>query len=174
MESTYKTPRLFLRQLSETDGAFIMNLVNSAGWLKFIGDRNVHSMEEAVVYIKKILSSEAVNYRVVTLPGTDTAVGIITFIKRDFLEHPDIGFAFLPAFTGQGYAYEAATAVLDNLLKSGKYPTIFATTLLENSSSIRLLKKLGFTFSQEVIHKQDTVQLYYINAEKLNAGLYLP
>lgn len=168
MQTNYQTGRLFLRTLTAADTAFIFELVNSAGWLKFIGDRKVHSMDDASAYIKKIQSNETVNYRVVTLQGTDTAIGIITFIKRNYLEHHDIGFAFLPAYAGQGYAFEAANAVLTGLLKSKEHSTILATTLAENNSSKRLLKKLGFVFSKEIIHEQDTLQLYAINNKKKN------
>jgi [ribosomal protein S5]-alanine N-acetyltransferase len=163
MQTNYKTERLLLRTLTLADAAFIFELVNTAGWIKFIGDRNVQTNEDAERYIQKILSNADVNYRVVTLLDAQTTVGVVTLIKRNYLEHHDIGFAFLPAYGKQGYAFEASAAVLDDLLKSNQHQTILATTLKENVSSIQLLQKLGFSFSKEITNENDTLQLFSIN-----------
>lgn len=163
MQTNYKTERLLLRTLNTADAAFIFELVNTAGWIKFIGDRNVHTNEDAERYIQKILSNADVSYRVVTLQDAKTAVGIVTLIKRNYLHHHDIGFAFLPTYSKQGYAFEASAAVLADLLKSTQHQTILATTLKENVSSIQLLHKLGFSFSKEITNENDSLQLYSIN-----------
>ncbi len=163
MKSNYKTDRLLLRTLTLADAIFIFELVNTAGWIKFIGDRNVHTNEDAERYIQKILSNPDVSYRVVTLQDEQTAVGVVTLIKRNYLDHHDIGFAFLPTYAKQGYAFEASSAVLADLLKSNQHQTILATTLKENVSSIQLLQKLGFSFSKEITNENDTLQLYAIN-----------
>ena len=168
MQTHYKTERLLLNNLSAADAAFIFELVNTAGWIKFIGDRNVHSNEDADRYIQKILANPDVSYLVVTLQENQTAVGIVTLIKRNYLEHPDIGFAFLPAYAKQGYAFEATKAVLNDLLNSELQKTILATTLKENDSSIQLLKKLGFTFSNIINNGNDVLQLFTITKEKLS------
>lgn len=163
MQTNYKTERLLLRALTLADAPFIFELVNTTGWIKFIGDRNVHTNEDAERYIQKILSNPDVSYQVVTLHEEQTAVGIVTLIKRNYLEYHDIGFAFLPAYAGQGYAFEASSAVLADLFKSNQHHTILATTLKENFSSIQLLHKLGFSFSKEITNENDTLQLYSIN-----------
>jgi [ribosomal protein S5]-alanine N-acetyltransferase len=163
MQKNYKTDRLLIRTLTFADAAFIFELVNTTGWIKFIGDRNVHTNEDAERYIQKILSKADVSYRVVTLQDVHTAVGIVTLIKRNYLEHHDIGFAFLPAYARQGYAFEASAAVLADLFKSNQHQTILATTLKENISSIQLLHKLGFSFSKEITNENDTLQLFSIN-----------
>ena len=162
MQANYKTNRLQLRMLTETDAAFIFELVNTAGWIKFIGDRNIKDTGDAVNYIQKIISNPAISYRVVTLRDDETAIGVVTFIKRDYLDHHDIGFAFLPAYNKQGYAFEATKEFLDDLLNSGEQETILATTIPENSSSIQLLKKLGFNFSKEINHEGQALQLFSI------------
>jgi RimJ/RimL family protein N-acetyltransferase len=101
------------------------------------------------------------------LPGNQTAIGIVTLIKRDYLDHPDIGFAFLPAYSKNGYAFEATKEVLSDLLKQSGYQTILATTIKENDSSVKLLKKLGFGFSKEITHEKDLLQLFSITKEIL-------
>jgi RimJ/RimL family protein N-acetyltransferase len=163
MQPTYKTERLVLRKLNMADDVFILELVNTSGWIKFIGDRNVHTNEDAERYIQKILNNADVCYWVVTLQDAQIAIGIVTLIKRNYLDHHDIGFAFLPNYAKQGYALEAAAAVLAHLLKSNQHETILATTLKENVSSIQLLQKLGFGFSKEITNENDTLQLFSIN-----------
>jgi [ribosomal protein S5]-alanine N-acetyltransferase len=166
MEADYKTTRLLLRKLTAIDAGFIFELVNTAGWIKFIGDRNIKTSGDADKYIQKIITNPNINYRVVTLRDTETAIGLVTFIKRDYLDHHDIGFAFLPAYNKQGYAFEATKEVLNDLLKTDEHATILATTIPENSSSIQLLKKLGFSFSKEINHEGLALQLFAINKNK--------
>jgi RimJ/RimL family protein N-acetyltransferase len=144
MQNNYNTARLILNELSLSDAEFISELVNTPEWIQFIGDRNVRSMEDAIAYIQKILDNPNVHYWVVRTRDREILVGIITFIRRDYLDHPDIGFAFLPRHTKQGYAYEAASAVLNDIKKDSSHSEILATTVKENKNSIRLLEKLSF------------------------------
>lgn len=162
MQTNYKTARLFLRPMNAGDVSFIFELVNTDGWIRFIGDRNIKNAEDAGNYIQKIINNPAIVYRVVTLQDEVTAIGVVTFIKRDYLPHPDIGFAFLPAFGKQGYAFEASSAVLNDLLQTGGHSTILATTIPENTSSIQLLVRLGFSFSKEISHEGLVLQLFSI------------
>jgi RimJ/RimL family protein N-acetyltransferase len=142
--------RLRLEPLSAEDGNFIYELVNSDGWLKFIGDRNVKSINDAHEYIANILSSETVSYWVVKLTASGEKLGVITLIQKDYLDHPDIGFAFLPQFAGKGYAYESANELLNHLRNNKSKQTILACTLPENTKSIRLLERLGLVFSRKI------------------------
>ena len=49
---TFETNRLILRATTVNDASFIVELLNTPKWLKYIGDRNVHTIEDAVQYIK--------------------------------------------------------------------------------------------------------------------------
>ena len=101
VQSKLETERLLLENLAANDHKFILELLNTEGWLKFIGDRNVHSEADAIAYVQRIMGNPNLNYWVVRLESDKTALGIITFIKRDYLEHPDIGFAFLPKYSSK-------------------------------------------------------------------------
>lgn len=150
MNFNYSTIRLTLKKLSVADATFILELVNSAGWIEFIGDRHVHSVEDAVAYINKINNNKNIIYWTVQLKDSETSIGVITFIKREYLEHHDIGFAFLPQFSKNGYAYEAAKVVLDDMLNSPLHTEVLASTIPHNKNSISLLQKLGFVFKKEM------------------------
>lgn len=166
MKKVYHTSRLRLTQISLIDAAFMKELVNTAGWIRFIGERNVHTDEDAVQYVQQIISSKQVNYWVVKLHAENIAVGVISFIKRDYLPHHDIGFAFLPAHQQKGYAFEAASAVLKDVLKHTKHPVVLATTLKDNFGSIRLLEKLGFQFAEQIQVQDKNLLLHSITSSE--------
>jgi ribosomal-protein-alanine N-acetyltransferase len=144
------TDRLYLDLIDTDDCDFIIALVNSKGWIENIGDRNIHSRDEALAYIKRIQVTENFFYWVVRIKNSKRPIGIISFLKRSYLEHFDIGFAFLPEFGNQGYAYEASGAVLQMASQIPLFNIVLATTLYSNKRSINLLIKLGFRFEKEI------------------------
>ena len=81
----FSTERLLLSPLSENDTVFMLELVNTPGWLRFIGDRNVHSEADALAYIHKIDSLTDVHYWVAKRKSDGTSLGVVTFIKRFYL-----------------------------------------------------------------------------------------
>lgn len=153
------TNRLELKSLDKKDSLFILELLNTEGWLNFIGDRNVNSEEEAIPYIQKIIDNQYVQYWVVQLETN--SIGVISLIKRDHLEYFDIGFAFLPRFEGKGYAFESTIAVLNLIPKHLDSKHFLAITDSNNVKSIRLIEKLGFSFLKTEA-KEDRVSRIYI------------
>jgi ribosomal-protein-alanine N-acetyltransferase len=164
------TARLSVWPLEVSDAAFIFELLNSEGWIKFIGNRNINDENDAVDYIKKILANNNLNFWVVRLLDDKSKIGIVTFIKRDYLQHHDIGFAFLPKYFGKGYAFEATNAVIKKLIKQNQLSILLATTLPENVDSIGLLKKLGFVFEKEIAGEKELLHLYQASAEIFSTG----
>lgn len=157
-----ETTRLRLKPLQESDTAFIFELVNTEGWVKFIGNRNVQSEADALTYIRKILDNTAVRYWVVSIKETGQPAGLVTFIQRDYLPHPDIGFAFLPVYARKGFGYEAASALLQYLWQTEQHRQICATTIPGNIASIKLLRKLGFRFKQAIVANKERLFVYYL------------
>lgn len=165
MKDTFETERLLLTKVTLEDGPFIRELVNTPGWIKFIGERHVITIEDAEKYIEKLLANSKITYLAVKLKPVNTPLGIISFIKRDYLEYYDIGFAFLPLHTGKGYAFEAAKVVLNYALKELKMQAIVATTLKENTTSIRLLEKLGLRFEKKMMVDEEELLIYTTEAK---------
>lgn len=161
------THRLSLEPMSPVDNEFIFKLVNTEGWLKFIGNRNVGSLADADAYIKKILDNNNVFYWIVKHKETKEKLGVVTYIKRDYLEHHDIGFAFLPVFANNGYAYEAANGLLLHLIKTHNLKHILAVTIPENIKSINLLKKIGLSFEKEICIANEKLHVYGFSTHKL-------
>ncbi len=152
MDAILETERLILRQFTIDDTKFILELVNSQGWIANIGDRNIKTNEQAKVYLQngplKSYTLNGFGLWLVEVKSDKTSIGMCGIIKRDNLENPDIGFAFLPAFTGKGFAYEIANATLAFAINTLKIPVILGITIPANKASIKLLEKIGLKFSK--------------------------
>ena len=142
------TSRLQLRWLTPADAEFVLRLVNDSDWLRFIGDKGVHDLDGARRYLD---SGPVAMYREfgfglnrVALKASDQAIGICGVLHRPTLAEPDLGFALLPAYRGQGYALEAARAVLEHARDAFGLERILAMVDPENAASIALLGRLGF------------------------------
>ncbi|RYY53225.1 MAG: N-acetyltransferase [Chitinophagaceae bacterium] len=157
-----ETPRLLLRQLGKSDAAFIYRLVNTEGWLKNIGDRNVHSVENAEAYIERtaIASYKANGFGLWMVESKDNhePMGICGLIRRPGLEDVDIGFAFMPGFHGKGFAIEAAAATVQQAARVGLRKLV-AITLPANKPSVNLLLRLRFRFEKTMTLPGETVPL---------------
>jgi ribosomal-protein-alanine N-acetyltransferase len=167
MKETFETERLLLSKITLENAPFIFKLVNTQGWIKYIGERNIRTLDDAKKYIEKLLNTPKLTYWVVRLKGTLTELGIITFIKREHLDHYDIGFAFLPQHIHKGYALEASREVLNYGLKELKMQAVVATTLPDNISSIRLLEKLGLQFEKGITEGDLELQVYTTRKDKI-------
>ena len=161
-----ETERLILRRLAVDDAPFIFELLNDPSWLRFIGDKGVKTLEDARNYILNgpMAMYERVGFGLylTALKRCGIPIGLCGLIKRDSLEDVDIGFAFLPKFRAQGYAHEAAAAVLAFGENTFGLKRVVAITSPDNASSGRLLEKLGMKLTKTVklAADDDEVRLY--------------
>lgn len=140
--------------MAHDDAPFVLELVNTEGWLRFIGDRGVRNVADATRYLENgSIASHARHgfggYHVAR--RSDLApLGTCTLLQREHLDDVDLGFAFLPQFSGQGYALEATSAVIAHARGDLRLPRLCGITQPENTKSIRLLEKLEFRFTRLV------------------------
>jgi ribosomal-protein-alanine N-acetyltransferase len=149
-----ETERLRMRQLTAADAPFILELVNDPGWLRNIGDRGVRNVEDARRYIEngpmKLYARLGFGLYLVSLKDGGAPIGLCGLIKRDSLEDVDIGYAFMPAFRGRGYALESAAAVRDYGTDVLGLERIVAITAPDNEPSAKLLERLGFVYQSTI------------------------
>ncbi len=155
MNSILQTSRLIVRRFTTDDAPFMLQLLNDPTWIRYIGDRNVHTIEDAEKYL---LDGSLKNYQnlgfgfyMVCHRESGAPIGTCGFTKRDFLSHPDFGFAFLPEYTGQGFAIETAVATMAYAEEVLKLDRLVAITLPDNIRSIHLLIKIGFRFEKAIL-----------------------
>jgi pimeloyl-ACP methyl ester carboxylesterase/RimJ/RimL family protein N-acetyltransferase len=149
-----ETERLRLRTVTADDAAFYLELVNDPAFIEHIGDRGIRTLDDAR---RSVLDGPAAmqeerghSLYVVELRDKRVPVGMCGLIKRATLDDIDIGYAFLPQYCGQGFAYEAARAVLDYAASIG-INRVAAITSPNNVASNQLLRKLGLRF-QHFVH----------------------
>jgi RimJ/RimL family protein N-acetyltransferase len=170
---TIESERLLLRPLTLEDGEFILQLLNSDGFIKYIGDRNVKTIGHANSYLLsgplKSYETNGFGLSLVELKTGRTPIGMSGFLKRDYLDHPDIGFAFLPDYTGKGYAYEIVKEIIHYGLHRLQMERILAIVLPENSSSIKLLERVGFRYEENFISPDTNEELRLYSIKKANS-----
>lgn len=163
-----ETPRLRLRRLVLADALFYCDLLNGPTWLAHIGDRQVRTLADAKAHIRaNILAPYAAlgfGMYLVQRRGDDVPLGLCGLVQREALPAPDIGFALLQAHEGQGYAREAAQAVLRHAFGALALPRVLAITAPTNLRSIRLLADLGFGFQGMVPVGDRSLRLYALGA----------
>lgn len=160
------TERLVLRRLNERDAAFMLELLNEPGWLRFIGDKGVRTLEGARHYIAHgpmaMYARRGFGLWMVERKPDGEPLGVCGLIKRDSLDDVDIGFAFLERHGSHGYAWEAASACLNHARDVLHLPRVVAIVLPDNQTSIRLLLRLGLQYERtlKLPHSDDPLQLF--------------
>jgi RimJ/RimL family protein N-acetyltransferase len=149
-----RTARLSLRHFDRADAPFIFELLNEPSWLQHIGDKGIKTLRDAERYIQDgpvtMYTRLGFGLYLVELTGSGESVGMCGLIKRDTLEHVDLGFAFLSRFWGNGYACESAAAVVSYAKMRLGIDRIVAITAPTNQTSSKLLLKLGFTLERSI------------------------
>lgn len=158
-----ETDRLVLRRLVVEDAEFILNLLNEPSFRRYIGDKGVRTIDHARDYILTgpIASYERFGFGLylTELKQTQAPIGICGLLKRETLVDVDIGFAFLPQYWRQGYAFESASAVIAYGKDVLGLDRIVAITSPDNDASINVLKKLGLKFERMIKLSEDTPEI---------------
>ena len=159
-----ETKRLRLRHLApDIDAEFILGLLNDPSFIRYIGDKGVRDLDAARRYIidgpVKSYDANGFGLYLVELKTNEMPIGICGLVKRDTLPHADIGFAFLPAYWKQGYAFESAAAVIDHARETLKLGRVLAITSPDNEASGKLLDKIGLRFERMIRLSEDAPEI---------------
>lgn len=159
-----ETPRLIISKITLKDSKFFHELVNTPHWLKYIGDRNINTVNDAKTYLQNVTLKSYTDfgfgfYKLQFKKDIKKTIGICGLVKREQLEDVEIGFALLPEYENKGYGFEASLAILDLAKEMFHLKKITAITLPTNKSSIYLLGKLGFCFEKTIKPFDDGVEL---------------
>jgi RimJ/RimL family protein N-acetyltransferase len=148
----FETERLSLRRLSLDDAPFVVALYNEPSFLENIGDRGVRHIEDARRFLREgpmaMYERHSFGLWHVARRCDGVGVGVCGLLKRDALPDADIGYAYFPAFWGQGYAVEAAAATLRHVARAFGMRRVLAVVARGNTGSIRVLEKLGMRFER--------------------------
>ena len=147
-----KTRRLTMRWLTLADANLMLAVWNDPAFIRHVGDRGIRTVEQAHTTLMQGAFKLYENYGYgpyrVALQADDTEIGTCGLFRREGFEDPDIGYSILPGFNRQGYAYEAASAVLEHARSDLQLPRITAFISPGNAASIGLAEKLGLRFER--------------------------
>ena len=160
------TARLTLRRLDFDDAPFLVGLLNQPSFLANIGDRGVRNVEDAHRYLREgpmaMYATHGFGLWHVSRRADGAAIGMCGLLRRDILPDVDVGYAFLPEYWGQGYAFEAADATLRHAATRFGLTRVIGVVSEGNQGSIRVLEKLGMSFERMVSMRpgEPDVRLY--------------
>ncbi len=159
-----ETDRLIISKFTLKDAPFFLELTNTPNWIKYIGDRNLKTVQDVEEYIKnRTLRSysefEFGFYKLQLKNENQKSIGTCGLIKRETLDDVDIGFAMLPEYESKGFGYESSLAIMELAQHKFNLKRILAITLAINKKSIKLIEKLGLTFEKKVKPFEDDEEL---------------
>jgi RimJ/RimL family protein N-acetyltransferase len=148
-----ESSRLRLRALRHDDGEFIVALLNDAAFRRYIGDRGVRTRADVEHYLAngphRSYAQFDFGLLLVQSKTNGAALGMCGLVQRDYFPDPDLGFAFLPEYRSQGYAFEAAQTVMGDAHQRLQLKRMLAIVQPDNAASVRLLNKLGFAVERK-------------------------
>jgi RimJ/RimL family protein N-acetyltransferase len=158
------TARLIIDEVSAADAAAVLDLLNEPDFIRNIADRGVRTLEQAVAYIEQgpRASYQAHGHglwRVRLKEGP--MIGLCGLIYRDYLGVPDVGYGFMARYFGQGYATEAAQAVLDYGFAELGMQRICGIVSPHNDASKRILQKIGLHYVKQVQTPEGKILDYF-------------
>lgn len=149
-----ETARLRLRLLTPADAGFMLALLNSPPFLRYIGDRKVRTEQQAAQYLLDgpiaAYARDGYGMYAAERRSDGLPIGVCGLVRRPGLADADLGFAFLPEHCAQGYGREAASAMLAHAHAAFGLARVVAIVVRENLASIRLLERLGMRYEREV------------------------
>ena len=156
----------------------MLALLNDEAFLRFIGDRNVRTEDEARAYIRNgaMASYEANGYGLYLVESRKhgAPIGLCGVLKREVLPDPDLGFAFSAEHRSRGYGREAAAATLEYARRTLGFQRIAAIVSPGNEASLRLLHALGFAFERMVRMTEEEPEIFYLARELDGRGSAAP
>ncbi len=135
-----ETERLIIRRFTPDDWPDLH---------EYLSQPEVVEFEPYEVYTEEVSKVEAGNrsrdksYWAVCVKDSGKLIGNIFLWKRDY-NGWELGYVFNRDYQGQGYATEAARAMLDDIFANQSARRVVAFSDPHNTASWRLLERLGF------------------------------
>ena len=174
---TLETGRLTLRNWLETDVGSYMLLSTDVGYNCFSppGRFLVSTPEEARGKIQEridLFDRQKLGKFPVFLKVTGEFIGTCGMepFELDGRSEVELGYRLCLKHWGQGYAGEAAAAILQYGFRALNCARIMAFVLPQNRASVKILEKLGFEYLREFMHYELPHRLYEYPRERFRVG----
>lgn len=171
-EFRLETSRLSMRRLTRADAELMLAIWNDPAFVEHVGDRGIYTLDQAqdafTLGALKLYEQYGYGPFRVALRENDQAIGICGLFRREGHDDADIGWSILPAYCGNGYAYEAARAVQTYAWDEVGLTRLVAYISAQNSPSIGLAGKLGLRYEgvTRLVGDDEDVCLYSMSHER--------
>ncbi|MBV8328757.1 GNAT family N-acetyltransferase [Chryseobacterium sp.] len=146
-----ETERLILRKFEDPDYERMFLMDSDPEVMKYLGIpvTSADESKKMIQMIQKQYEENGVGRLAVIEKESGLMIGwsglkLLTQPVNGYIHTLDLGYRFIPAFWGKGYAMEAAKASLDYGFKEMNAEMIYAYADSGNAGSNYILKKLGF------------------------------
>ncbi|MFD9613545.1 GNAT family N-acetyltransferase [Streptomyces sp. NPDC059083] len=153
------TPRLLLRRWNDDDLVPMAEINADPEVMRWIGDGSVRDLDETADAIERYeeeWDEEGFGLFAVELLGSGELIGFAGLSVPDFLPEVlpavEIGWRLGRPYWGQGYASEAAHAVLEFALQDRGLDRVIAIAHTGNRASENVMRKLGMVPDRETSH----------------------
>jgi RimJ/RimL family protein N-acetyltransferase len=163
---TLTTERLLLRPFRLADVEPFCALMQDPDVVRFIGDRQVPSLEECWRAIASWIGHWALRgygHWAVEERSTGSLVGRIGVHYPAQWPGPEVAYALGKAYWGRGYATEGAAAAIDWAFGSTDLPTLISLIDPANTPSIGVASRIGETRRGETQLRGHRVLVYGID-----------
>ncbi len=151
---SFETERLLIQPTTEFDASFILELINTPKWYQYMGDYKVYTYEDVLKYINEGITKPLNKYGysdfTVIRKFDGAKLGTCGLYHRKGIEGVDLGFAFLPKYEKQGYAFESASKLMEIAFEYFKLDKINSITTASNENAKILIHKLGFNYLKQI------------------------
>ena len=164
MPIAIETERLSLRELTEADAENVFRLNESPAIVRYVGEPTLKSAAEGLELLRTRLLPQYAGYgvgRLAVIVRADARfIGWcgLKFIPED--NEYDLGYRYFERDWGQGYATEAARAVVAWGRQQLPGKRIVGKAMLGNVASIKILQKIGLRFEGNAQAHDGEVAVY--------------
>jgi RimJ/RimL family protein N-acetyltransferase len=138
-----RTPRLLLREWREEDRAPFAAMSADPDVMRYLPAPDDGWIDRAVEHWRR----HGCGFGVVELPGVASFIGTVGLnhvrVSLPFTPAVEVGWRLARPYWGQGYAYEAARAAIEDGFGRLGLAEIVAYTVPANRTSWRLMERLG-------------------------------
>jgi ribosomal-protein-alanine N-acetyltransferase len=149
MKKILETERLYLREFTLEDASILLELNQDPDVMRYTGDPHPwSSLEESEKIFTDVILPQYKNKIgrwAVFLKDTGEFIGWCGL--KDIGEEIDLGYRYHKKYWGNGYATEAANAVLYYGIER-QLENIVGRASVENKGSVKVLEKIGLTFKE--------------------------
>lgn len=151
------TDRCYICKLKEGDIHDVKKIFINEQTRKFLG--GTISENKAIEKLNKMLSQ---NVFCIRLKENNCFIGIIYILPYYDENFYELSYEFLPDFWHKGLAYETLKEVLNYCKNELHLSKLVSETQKANTSSRKLLEKLGYSIKEELIRFGNKQVVYHI------------